>query len=203
MPKARARWATRAPTRPSPTTPSVLPCSSTPSHFDRSHFPATRAAWAWGMLRAWASNRAMACSAAERMFDWGALTTITPRSVAAATSTLSRPMPARPTTTSSVPASRTSAVTVVAERMTSAWAPTTAETSSSGLSSSLTSTSWPASAIRSRPGWASFSVTRTLPMVLPFFGDRGCAGRLRSHEASPNSLASRDTPSIRSSSPRA
>ena len=32
------------------------------------------------------------------MFDVGALTTMTPRSVAAATSTLSRPMPARATT---------------------------------------------------------------------------------------------------------
>ncbi len=35
----------------------------------------------------------------------GALTTITPRRVASGTSTLSRPMPARPTTTSSLPAS--------------------------------------------------------------------------------------------------
>ena len=87
---------------PRPTTPSTLPCSSTPSQRDRSHRPATRAAWAWGMLRAWASRRAMVCSAADRTFDWGALTTITPRRVAAATSTLSRPMPARPTTTSSV-----------------------------------------------------------------------------------------------------
>ena len=54
------------------------------------------------------------------MFDCGAFTTITPRSVAAATSTLSSPMPARPTTTRSAPASSTSAVTWVAERMTSA-----------------------------------------------------------------------------------
>ena len=63
--------------------------------------PATSAAWAWGTLRACASSRAMVCSAAERMFDCGALTTITPRRVAASTSTLSRPMPARPTTTRS------------------------------------------------------------------------------------------------------
>src|SRR5664280_3910247 len=65
--------------------PRVLPYSSTPSHLERSHFPATRAAWAWGMLRAWASSRAIACSAADRMLDWGALTTMMPRSVAAAT----------------------------------------------------------------------------------------------------------------------
>ena len=74
----------------------------------------------------------MACSAADRMFDCGALTTMTPRSVAAATSTLSSPIPARPTTTRSVPAASTSAVTVVADRMTRALAPTTASTSSSG-----------------------------------------------------------------------
>ena len=43
--------------------------------------------------------------------------------VAASTSTLSRPMPARPTTTRSVPASSTSAVTWVEERMMRAWAP--------------------------------------------------------------------------------
>ena len=125
MPNAWARWATSLPMRPRPTTPSVLSASSTPSHFDRSHRPSTRAAWACGMLRAWASSIAIVCSAVERMFDCGALTTITPRSVAASTSTLSRPMPARPTTTRSVPASSTSAVTWVAERMISAAAPGT------------------------------------------------------------------------------
>ena len=55
----------------------------------------------------------MACSATERMFDVGALTTMTPRSVAAVTSTLSSPTPARPTTCSEVPAARTSDVTCV------------------------------------------------------------------------------------------
>ncbi len=64
----------------------------------------------------------MVCSAAERMLDCGALTTMTPRRVAAATSTLSRPMPARPTTTRSGAASSTAAVTWVAERMIRAWA---------------------------------------------------------------------------------
>ncbi len=112
MPNASARWATSLPMRPSPTTPSVLLASSTPSQRDRSHRPSTRAAWAWGTLRAWASSSAIVCSAAEMMFDCGAFTTITPRRVAASTSTLSRPMPARPTTTRSAPASSTSAVTV-------------------------------------------------------------------------------------------
>ena len=46
---------------------------------------------------------AMVCSAVVRMFDCGALTTITPCVVAASASTLSSPMPARPTTTRSWP----------------------------------------------------------------------------------------------------
>ena len=59
------------------------------------------AACACGMLRACASSSASVCSAADSTFDCGAFTTITPRRVAASTSTLSRPMPARPTTTRS------------------------------------------------------------------------------------------------------
>ena len=59
-----------------------------------------RLASAAGMRRATASSSAMACSAAETMFDVGALTTITPRSVAAGTSTLSSPTPALATTLS-------------------------------------------------------------------------------------------------------
>src|SRR5580704_15591462 len=161
MPKAWARCATREPARPRPTTPSTLPCSSTPSHFERSHRPALSAASAWGMLRACANISAIACSATDRMFDVGALTTMTPRSVAAFTSTLSSPTPARPTTWSDVPAARTSAVTCVAERMISACAPTIASSSSVGLSPSRTSTSWPASASRSSPLCAIFSVTST------------------------------------------
>ena len=51
--------------------PSVLPCSSTPSHFDRFHCPAFRSALACGTLRACASSSASVCSAADRMFDCG------------------------------------------------------------------------------------------------------------------------------------
>src|SRR5437588_3886765 len=140
--------------------PRVLPWSSTPSHRDRSHFPAFSAAWAWGMLRAWASNKATVCSAAERMFDCGALTTITPRLVAAATSTLSTPMPARPTTIRSWAASSTGSVTLVAERIISASAPPTASTNSSGDKPKRTSTEWPASRRRPKPPSAISSVTR-------------------------------------------
>ena len=87
---------------------------------------------ACGTLRACASSSAIVCSAAERMFDCGALTTMTPRRVASATSTLSRPIPARPTTTRSAAAASTSAVTCVALRITSAAAPWTASSSCLG-----------------------------------------------------------------------
>jgi len=72
--------------------------------------------------------------------DCGALTTITPRRVAAATSTLSRPMPARPTTTRPVPASSTSAVIWVSERMTTALADATSTNSSAGVRPRWTAT---------------------------------------------------------------
>ena len=58
------------------------------------------------------------CSAAETMFDSGALATTIPRRVAASTSTLSTPTPARPITFRFVPAAIRSAVSFVAERMT-------------------------------------------------------------------------------------
>ena len=160
MPKALARWATSVPMRPKPMMPRVLSASSTPVHCLRSHRPAFSAALATGMLRAWASSMAMVCSAVESVLDCGAFTTITPRSVAASVSTLSRPMPARPTTTRSVPASSTSRVTVVAERMMRAWAPLTSSSSSSGDFLSWMSTSWPASRSFWSPLSAISSVTR-------------------------------------------
>ena len=160
MPKPRARSATSLPMRPRPAMPSVLSASSTPSHLLRSQRPATSAEWAWGTLRACASSSAIVCSAAETMFDCGALTTITPRRVADSTSTLSRPMPARPTTRRSDPAASTSSVTVVAERMIRAWAPGITVSSSSGDSPLRTSTSWPAARRRSSPPSAISSVTR-------------------------------------------
>ena len=70
---------------------------------DRFQAPASRSASACGTLRACASSSAMVCSAADSTFDCGAFTTITPRRVAASTSTLSSPMPARPTTCRSRP----------------------------------------------------------------------------------------------------
>ena len=73
-----------------------------------------------GIWRAADSISASACSAALWIFDVGALTTSTPRAVAAATSTLSRPTPARATIFSLGAAASTSASTVVAERTSSA-----------------------------------------------------------------------------------
>ena len=67
-------------------------------NLERFHSPPRSEATACGRLRASASSSATACSAALTMLEVGALTTITPALVAASTSTLSRPTPARATT---------------------------------------------------------------------------------------------------------
>ena len=94
-----ARRATCWPIRPKPSTPSVFsaeldpaPLRALPAALDSS------AACACGMLRASATSRPIVCSAAETMFDSGAFATTIPRRVAASTSTLSTPTPARPIT---------------------------------------------------------------------------------------------------------
>jgi hypothetical protein len=69
-----------------------------PPNFDRSQRPSTSAPCACGMLRTSAIIIAIVCSAAVTMFDVGAFATTMPRLVAALTSTLSTPMPARPIT---------------------------------------------------------------------------------------------------------
>ena len=116
MPNARARSATSPPTRPRQKMASVFSYSSTPVKRPRSHSWAFTTALAWATLRAQASMSAMVCSAALTMLEVGALHTMTPRSVAASTSTLSTPTPARPMTRRRPPASMTSRVTFVAER---------------------------------------------------------------------------------------
>ena len=72
--------------------------------------------WPAAMLRAAASSSPTASSAALTMLDCGALTTMTPAWVAALTSTLSRPTPARATTLSRRAAASASASTLVALR---------------------------------------------------------------------------------------
>ena len=101
---------------------------------------------------------------ARRCWRSGALTTITPRAVAAGTSTLSSPTPARATTLSRVDAASTSASTLVAERTSSASASATAA-SSAGRSVPSTwriSTSSPS---RATADGASFSASRTTGRV--------------------------------------
>ena len=110
------RWATRTPMRPRPTTPRVFSLNSTPVYLLRFHSPFFSAALACGMLRAVAISRPQASSAAVTMLDVGALTTITAALVAADTSTLSRPTPARATTFSFLAAAMASASTLVALR---------------------------------------------------------------------------------------
>ena len=79
---------------PDPTTPTVLPKISVPENDDRFQVCSRSDASAGAIWRAAASISARACSAALWIFDVGALTTSTPRAVAASTSTLSRPTPA-------------------------------------------------------------------------------------------------------------
>ena len=114
-PNALRRWATRIPIRPRPTMPTTLSASSTPVYFDRFHSPAFNAEFAGTIFRALARSRPIASSAALTMFDVGALTTMTPACVAAATSTLSRPTPARATTFKRGAAAMASASTLVAD----------------------------------------------------------------------------------------
>ena len=117
IPNAWARAATSWPMRPNPSTPSVFSYTSTPPNRDRSHRPAVNDACACGILRANANINAIVCSAAATMFDCGALATMIPRLVAAATSTLSTPIPARPITFNRSARPITSAVNCVADRI--------------------------------------------------------------------------------------
>src|SRR6266545_3066298 len=116
MPNAASRCATRMPIRPRPTMPTVFSYSSTPVYLLRFHSPPLSDLSAAGTRRAAASSSATASSAALTMFEVGALTTITPAWVAALTSTLSRPTPARATTFRRRAAASASASTLVAER---------------------------------------------------------------------------------------
>ena len=121
MPNARARAATSWPMRPKPRMPSVFSYTSTPPKRERSQRPAVSEACACGMFRASASMSATVCSAAATMFDCGAFATMMPRLVAASTSTLSTPIPARPMTFRLSARAIRSAVSRVAERMRMPW----------------------------------------------------------------------------------
>ena len=95
--------------------PTVFSYSSTPVYFERFHSPPLRAAWAGRDVAGRGEHAgATASSAALTMLEVGALTTMTPAWVAAFTSTLSRPTPARATTLSRLAAASASASTLVA-----------------------------------------------------------------------------------------
>src|SRR5829696_5107109 len=161
MPKPSARCATSCPMRPKPSTPSVFSYSSTPLNWERSHAPLVSDPCACGTLRASASSSASVCSAAVITFDWGALATITPRLVAASTSTLSTPTPARPTTLRRSARSSSSAVSRVAERIRIASNSPMRRSSSPSSQSPPSSTSKPASRNSWTPESPIFSLTRT------------------------------------------
>ena len=105
------------PMLPQPIRPSVFDVSSTPMKSFFGHLPACVPALASGIWRASANIIAIACSAVVMLLPKGVFITMTPFFDASGMSTLSTPIPARPTTFSFVAAASTSAVTFVAERM--------------------------------------------------------------------------------------
>ena len=146
--------------------PSVFSYSSTPENFERSHLPAVSETYAWGMLRASASSSASVCSAAVTTLDCGALATTIPRLVAASTSTLSTPTPARPIARMLVALSISSAVSFVAERIRMPWYSPIRSASCSSLQSKPRSTS-KCSRSSSTPESPIFSLTSTFKRSPP------------------------------------
>ena len=98
-------------------------------NLDRCHSPALSEAIACGTLRATASSSPTACSAALTVFELGAFTTMTPALVAASTSTLSSPTPARATTRRFGACASASASILVALRTITASTPASAGSS--------------------------------------------------------------------------
>ena len=147
MRRPRARAATSRPMVPKPTMPSTLPATSTPSRALRSQRPSRTERSARGRLRLRLSRWAMLSSAVVVALASGVFSTTTPRSVARATSMLSTPMPARPTTSRLSATASTRAVIRAALRTITAAQPGTAAQRPSSSRPILTSTS--------RSGWAS------------------------------------------------
>ncbi len=110
--------------------PRVFLKSSMPEKLFRSHWPAFIEAAACGTGRAPQRMWVKVSSAVAMVLPEGVFITTTPRSVAASTSMLSTPTPARPTTWSLGAAAMTSRVILVSERTAMAC---TSLTSSSSL----------------------------------------------------------------------
>ena len=117
--------------------PSVFSKISAPVYFERAHLPLRSAACAGETKRADASKSVIASSAAETIFDVGALTTMTPAAVAAGISTLSSPTPARAITFKPFAAAIASASIFVAERIKTASTPAASAARSSPRSAPL------------------------------------------------------------------
>ena len=159
MPSPRARSAMVIPILPRPTMPRVRPRSCTPWSGPRVHSPRRMEASAAGIWRASASRSAIVCSAAAIVLPVGALTTVIPARVAASSSTLSTPTPARPITWSRVPAAISAASTATWLRTISASYSPTMDRSASADRPVRTSTSW-RSRSATRPSGAIDSATR-------------------------------------------
>ena len=168
-----ARSATIEPMLPAPISPSVLPVTSTPMKRFFSHLPACVEASASGSWRASANISAMACSAVVIELPNGVFITTTPLALAAGMSTLSTPIPARPTTFRLVACSRISLVTLVELRMASpSYSPMIAF-SSSGVLPVISSTSTPRSRKISAARGSILSEISTLGMGMSFVESAG------------------------------
>ncbi len=153
--------------RPMPMIPRVLLNSSVPWNFFFSHLPSRMELAAWGMLRARAIMSDKACSAVVMVLPPGVFITTMPRFEAAGMSTLSSPVPARPTTFNRGEAAIRSAVTLVALRMTRASASLISASNSSGFMPGRATTSMLGWDLRmSIPAWCKLSLIRTF-MPLP------------------------------------
>ena len=117
--------------------PRVFSNNSAPVNLERAHLPIRSAACAGEIKRALARSNAIASSAALTIFDVGALTTITPAAVAAGTSTLSSPTPARAITFKPFAAEIASLSIFVAERISTAETPFANSARSSARSAPL------------------------------------------------------------------
>src|SRR5260370_16104275 len=153
MPMAPANFATRRPTLPTPTMPSVLPPSSLLPTRERALQSPLRVALSIANVRlTHVSISISACSATACEFEPGACTTAMPQRVAAGMSTVSSPTPCRPITFRFGQAAIRLSVQRGLVRKRMPWAPDAILTNASSVSSShrITSTSRSSWA---RPSW--------------------------------------------------
>ena len=174
IPSAAARAATARPMRPKPMIPSVFPCSSAPMKRLRSQFAAFTLLFACATLRASDTSKAIVCSAVVIVFPSGAFITTIPRVVAAGTSMLSTPTPARPTTRSFSALSIKLAVTFVSLRTTRPSQSASASFSASGARPVCFTTSKPASLKGTRPASLTSSLIRILAVLGMLSDLRNC-----------------------------